>query len=282
MTLPDRMLGQTGLRVSCLGLGTVKFGRTQAVKYPTRFTLPTDEQLSHLLGLARELGINLLDTAPAYGSSEQRLGQLLSDRHRWILCSKAGETFQQGKSSFDYSAAHIQHSIERSLQRLRTDYLDIALIHSNGEDAKIINETDCLATLQTLKQKGLIRAVGMSTKTVAGGLQAAQLSDVVMVSYNPTATAELKVIHEAATLNKGILIKKALNSGHVGAASAGAEPDPADHNNTNSRANNSKKPGRHSAADSLRFALAPSGVSSVIIGTINPAHLQANVAAIVR
>ena len=72
-----RPLGSTGLSVSPLGLGTVKLGRDQGVKYPNGFTIPDDQQALQLLGLARELGINLLDTAPAYGSSEQRLGPLL-------------------------------------------------------------------------------------------------------------------------------------------------------------------------------------------------------------
>ncbi|MFW8341556.1 aldo/keto reductase, partial [Klebsiella pneumoniae] len=69
-----RPLGSTGLRVSPLGLGTVKLGRDQGVKYPNGFRIPDDQQARELLYLARELGINLIDTAPAYGVSEERLG----------------------------------------------------------------------------------------------------------------------------------------------------------------------------------------------------------------
>ena len=72
MTLAKRPLGSTGIDVSSLGLGTVKFGRNQEVKYPTGFSLPVDRAIESLLDVARESGINLLDTAPAYGSSEQR------------------------------------------------------------------------------------------------------------------------------------------------------------------------------------------------------------------
>ena len=68
MYLQQRALGQTGLNVSCLGLGTVKFGRNKVVKYPREFSLPSDDEVSALLELANGLGINLLDTAPAYGS----------------------------------------------------------------------------------------------------------------------------------------------------------------------------------------------------------------------
>ena len=97
-------LGQTSLDVSILGLGTVKFGRNQGVKYPNSFSLPSDKELSHLLSLAADVGINLLDTAPAYGMSEERLGHLLQgQRHQWIISTKVGEEFIQGQSYFDFS-----------------------------------------------------------------------------------------------------------------------------------------------------------------------------------
>ena len=239
------------MKVSCLGLGTVKFGRNEGVKYPTGFDLPSDRQISDLLALAQDLGINLLDTAPAYGSSEERIGKLLRERERWLLCSKAGETFHNGQSFFDFSATAIRQSVERSLRRLRTDYLDILLIHSDGRDIDLIKGTDCIETLNKLKGQGLIRATGISTKTVPGGLLAAELSDVVMVTYNPTATADLPVIEKASTLNKGILIKKPLNSGHT----------------RDTKAN-------------LRFALTPKAVTSLIVGTLNPTHLRNNVTAV--
>jgi len=70
-----RALGATGLEVSALGLGTVKFGRNTGVKYPAGFELPSAAEIGELLAVARDLGINLLDTAPAYGSSEERIGK---------------------------------------------------------------------------------------------------------------------------------------------------------------------------------------------------------------
>ena len=101
MSLEHRELGQSGISVSCIGLGTVKFGRNQEVKYPSSFALPSDEEIVSLIDQAKSLGINLLDTAPAYGSSEQRLGRLLSDRKDWVICTKVGEEFVTGKSEAD-------------------------------------------------------------------------------------------------------------------------------------------------------------------------------------
>jgi aryl-alcohol dehydrogenase-like predicted oxidoreductase len=70
-------IANTGVTVSPLGLGTVKLGRDKAVKYPEGFKIPDDKQALDLLALAWDLGINLIDTAPAYGNSEERLGKLL-------------------------------------------------------------------------------------------------------------------------------------------------------------------------------------------------------------
>jgi aryl-alcohol dehydrogenase-like predicted oxidoreductase len=60
MTVAKRALGSTGIDVSCLGLGTVKFGRNQEVKYPSSFALPSDREVEQLLAEAQELGINLI------------------------------------------------------------------------------------------------------------------------------------------------------------------------------------------------------------------------------
>lgn len=256
--MQKRRLGNTGIDVSVLGLGTVKWGRNIGVKYPHAFSIPDDATLIALLDRAKENGINLIDTAPAYGESEVRLGALLQQgRHDWVICTKAGEEFINGVSHFDFSKEAIIKSVERSLQRLKTDYLDIVLIHSNGDDVSLIQQDEVLLTLQRLKEKGLIRAIGMSSKTVEGGLLALQNSDVVMATSYPGYEDEAPVIEAASAAGKGILIKKALASGHLNALS-GANP----------------------IAESFKFNLAYKAVASIIIGTISLAHLDENSAAI--
>jgi aryl-alcohol dehydrogenase-like predicted oxidoreductase len=255
--LAQREFGSTGILLSVLGLGTVKLGRDQGVKYPDRFTIPDDASAAALIDEARQLGINLIDTAPAYGNSEERLGKLLAgQRQHWVICSKVGEEFENGVSFFDFSATHTRRSVERSLRRLRTDWIDIVLVHSDGNDLDVIDRSGALEELQRCKAEGLIRACGVSTKTVAGGLRAAELSDGVMATYNLAYDDELPVLDYCLAQRKGVLIKKALASGHL-AAAAGADP----------------------ARASLHKVLGHAGVTSAIVGTINPAHLRANVAA---
>lgn len=251
VTLSRRVLGRTGMEVSLLGLGTVKLGRREGVKYPQPFELPDDATARRLLDTARDLGINLLDTAPAYGTSEARLGHLLlNQRNDWLLASKVGETFTDGRSHFDFTPEAVQESIKSSLQRLHTDRLDIALIHSDGEDLTILNELGTLECLNDLKSRGWIRAVGISHKTVAGAERAMALGvDLIMATLNLDHTEELDLIGRAGAAGCGVLVKKAMASGHSG-------------------------------TESLKFAVSAEGVSAVIVGTINPAHLIENAVAV--
>jgi len=253
-----RPLGMTGLHVSPLGLGTVKFGRNQGVKYPRPFALPSDWEALALLELAWDLGINVLDTAPAYGESEERLGRLLRQcRRDWLIVTKVGEEFRDGVSWFNFSAVATRASVERSLRRLGVETLDAVLIHSNGDDLTILEQEQVLPTLRDLQQAGLIGAVGMSSKTVAGGLRAVECCDVVMVTYNLDQQEEQSVIRAAHAAGKGILIKKGLSSGHLDPL---ADADP--------------------VRASLELIFAEPGIGSVVVGTLNPEHLRANKAAV--
>ncbi|HSX86146.1 MAG TPA: aldo/keto reductase [Cellvibrio sp.] len=255
MLIPKR-LGQTDLSVSPLGLGTVKLGRNQKVNYPSAFDLPEDDQVKRLLDLAWELGINLLDTAPAYGTSEERLGKLMADsRHDWVISTKVGEEFADGESYFDFTPAQVRLSIERSLRRLRRDYIDMVLVHSDGNDSAIIERYEIFDVLTELKRAGWLRAFGMSTKTLEGGLLTAQHADLVMVTYNLNHRTEEAVIDECLRLNKGVMVKKALASGHL--CNDDATDDP--------------------VQTSMNFVFHHPGVSSAIVGTINPQHLRDNV-----
>ncbi len=250
MPLPHRPLGTTGLMASAIGLGTVKLGRREGLKYPEPFDLPSDQDALALLRKAHDLGINLVDTAPAYGSSEERLGRLLPNvapRDRWVLCTKAGESFTDGVSSYDFTPEAVTASVERSLRRLRTDVLDIVLLHSDGDDEHVIIHSGALDALRALKDRGLIRAVGASTKTPRGALVAVERCDVAMLTLNAEQQDDAPAAARALETGAAVLVKKALRSGHAGDPSA-----------------------------ALRRVISTPGVSCVVVGTLNPAHLEAN------
>ncbi|HEX2548731.1 MAG TPA: aldo/keto reductase, partial [Gammaproteobacteria bacterium] len=155
-------------------------------------------------------------------------------------------------SSFDFSKDATIKSVDHSLQALQTDYLDLILVHSDGNDIEIIQNNEIFETLAELKKIGKIRHFGMSTKTVEGGKLALEKSDVAMVTYNPIDTQEREVIAYAHQLQKGILIKKALASGHIDKISQNENP----------------------IKKSMEFILKEPGVHSIVIGTLNMEHLK--------
>ena len=250
--MSKRPLGGTGLMVSALGLGTVKFGRNTAVKYPQPFDLPSDGHIADLLALAHSLGINLLDTAPAYGNSEERLGEAIEGRReRWLLCTKAGEEFVDGRSRYDFREDAVLRSVANSLRRLRTDYLDLLLLHADESGVAAIEAAGGFRALRRLRRQGVVRAIGFSGKNVADGRAAMTRSDVLMCTVNASYRQELPVLAECAAAGVGVLIKKPLASGLEKA------PEQA-----------------------IANALALPGITSVVVGTLSCEHLAANAAAV--
>lgn len=252
-----RPLGNTGIDVSVLGLGTVKLGRTAGLKYPDAFELPSDDAVRSLLDAAADLGVNLIDTAPAYQLAESRLGELLpGPRDRWVLCTKAGESFDGERSTYDFSPEAIIASVERSLVRLRTDRLDVVLLHSDGSSEASFGSRGSYDALAELKARGVVRAIGASTKTAEGAREAIARTDVVMLTFNAGYHDDEPAIAAAQEAGAGVLIKKALASGHLDQA-GGVE-------------------------GALRLVLGTAGVTSAVVGTISPEHLRANAEAAVR
>ncbi len=246
-----RPLGRTGLMVSHLGWGTVKIGRNAAVKYPNDFQLPTDTDAINIIGAMLDQGITLIDTAPAYGLAESRIGSALgSRRDGLILCTKVGEQFDGQQSHHDFSGEAARRSLEESLRRLRTDHVDITLVHSDGRDVDIQTQTDLVETLVEMRDKGLTRCIGFSGKTPEGATMALSWSDVLMCTYNAQDRDHEEVIASAAQAGVGVILKKVLGSGHLPAAEA--------------------------IAFAGRDAPIASQISSIVIGSMNPQRMAQN------
>ncbi|TVQ53226.1 MAG: aldo/keto reductase [Phycisphaerales bacterium] len=253
--MDHRRLGRTGLNVSAIGFGAFKIGRNEKVKYAQSYPLPTEEEAARLLNRVLDLGITLIDTAPAYGLSEERIGRALAHRRKeFTLSTKVGETFEDGRSHYDFSAEAVRASIERSQHRLRTDVLDLVFIHSDGRDMEIQRETDCVKTLQTLRERGLIRAIGFSGKTVEGAMHALDWADALMIEYHMKDQSHAPVIEAVQQREIGVIIKKGLASGTLAA-------------------------GRDATRQAIRFVTDTPGVSSLVIGGLNEDHLRENIAA---
>lgn len=245
-----RSLGNTGIAVSPIGFGAFKIGRNEKTKYSSYYDLPNDAEADRLLNELLDMGVTLIDTAPAYGLSEERVGRAIAHRrNEFVLSTKVGETFENGLSAYDFSADAICDSVQRSLRRLNCDAVDVLLIHSDGRDDDILHETDAVESLMALKSRGITRAIGFSGKTVAGAQAALPWADVLMVEYHLDDRSHAAVIAEAAAQGVGVLVKKGLASGELSAEAA------------------------------IRFVLSNVGVSSMVIGGLNADHFRTNIAA---
>jgi aryl-alcohol dehydrogenase-like predicted oxidoreductase len=150
-----RYLGRTGMKVSELCLGAMTFGRE------------TPEPKSYdLMDRFAEAGGNFIDTANVYGqgTSETIVGRWLDEQYRedWVIATKVYGSMGDGPNDRGLSRKHIMASVEDSLRRLQTDYIDLYQIHS-WDDNTPLEET--LQTLNALVESGKVRYIGASNVT---------------------------------------------------------------------------------------------------------------------
>jgi len=160
-----RLLGKTGLSVSEIGVGAWQLGGPLVLDGKTdgHPELGRDYCIN-LIRQCGDLGINFVDTAEQYGNgeSERRVGEALKgQRDKWILSTKFGaQVGPHGERLQDASPARVPVSLEGSLKRLQTDYLDVYLYHVVPKPGEA---EEAVKFLQEAKKKGQVRAIGIST-----------------------------------------------------------------------------------------------------------------------
>ncbi|HVZ94492.1 MAG TPA: aldo/keto reductase [Phycisphaerales bacterium] len=148
--MEHRTFGKTGLHVSLLGFGGSEIGYQGA----------TAETVTKLLNAAIDAGLNVLDTAECYKNSEELIGAAVSHRRDdFHLFTKVGHEHGWGAGD-DWSAQSIERTIERSLQRLRTDHVDLVQLHSCK--ASVIAQGEAIKALERAKAAGKTRFIGYS------------------------------------------------------------------------------------------------------------------------
>ena len=156
----NRVLGRSGLKVPALSLGTATFGG--AGEFFKGFGETDVAEATRLVDICLEAGLTMFDTADAYsgGVSEEILGQAIKGRRDKVLISTKG-TFRTGSGANDVGSSrfHLIETVNASLRRLGTDYIDLYQLH--GFDA-VTPVEESLSTLETLVQAGKIRYIGCS------------------------------------------------------------------------------------------------------------------------
>ena len=296
-----RALGRTGLRVSVVGLGAWEIGGAATLTFERLGAIAhgyghvDDREAIELVHRCQDLGINFVDTAPIYGDghSEELLGKALEGRrHRWIVATKGGHGATEGQAWTDFSEARILSQIDESLRRLRTDHVDVYLLH--GPTPEDIARGGCLSALSKLKAAGKARFVGVSLGRNDVGLELCQrgVVDVLQQSISLTSTAAIvRLLPAARAAGVGIVARGAFASGFLtGAVSdrtAFADDDrrswmdegyKVQLTDLADRLRELVTTDRTLAQLCIRFVLDQPGVSTVIAGSKSIEHMAENAA----
>jgi aryl-alcohol dehydrogenase-like predicted oxidoreductase len=285
MTIETRPLGRTGTDVTILGYGAMEL-RGQPHGPAT-----ADEDAGQLLNEVLDAGINLIDTAPDYGGSEELIGRYVGHRRdEYFLASKCGCLLgppppgARPPFPHDWSAANVRADVEQSLRRLGTDRLDLVQVHMSPSRAQL-EADDTVPTLLALRDEGKVRFIGMSG--ILPNLPdhiAMDVFEVFQIPYSAVQREHEDLITAAAATGAGTLIR--------GGAARGTASE--DKNWTVQPLSSSGPPAqdRWQAAGLdkllddgmsrhefiLRFTLSHPALSSTIVGTSSLDHLRGNLA----
>ena len=209
-----RRLGRTNLQVSEVGFGAWAIGGN---KHSHSYG-PTDNAESlRAIARALELGCTFFDTADLYGHglSEKLLGQALqTHRHECVIATKVGGDFYHGPFRKNFDADYIRFALDKSLERLRTDYIDIYQLHN--PPLMLLERGTNYAVLDELKQQGKIRYYGVSVHDAYEGSMAVDTGkpDVIQVAYSLLRQdPREELLPQAQESDIGLIIREPLASG---------------------------------------------------------------------
>lgn len=289
-----RRLGKTDVDVSVVGVGTWQLGGEWGKQFD-------QAEADAILGRARDLGMNLVDTAECYGDhvSEELVGRAIA-RHRddWVLATKFGHRYLgDGRRRDEWSAEEVVDQLERSLRALGTDHVDVYQFHS-GDD-RVFDNDDLWESLSRQVDAGKIRHLGVSIGDNSSTTQVAQAVDrgiaVVQLVYSRLdREPEESVLRMCAQMDLGVLAREPLASGLLtGKYAPGTRfTDPTDtragrdHEETEGRLQQAQRiqqdevpPDVPMAAWALDWCLRNSAVTAVIPGCKSVAQVESNAAA---
>ena len=210
-----RRLGQTGIKVSVIGIGTWQYGGEWGKTF-------TDSEVSGILGRGLELGFNLIDTAECYGDhlSEELVGKATKvNRHEWVIATKFGHKFDGlFKRQQIWDTQGVLKQLDESLAALQTDYIDLYQFHS-GSDA-LFNNDELWEALRQQVKAGKIRHLGVSIGSNENVYQtnaAPQVgAETIQVVYNRLdRNPEADVFPACIRNNLGVLARVPLASGFL-------------------------------------------------------------------
>jgi hypothetical protein len=263
-----RRFGRTDMHVSALGFGGSEIG----------YESVSQRVATRLLNAALDAGLNVIDTAECYGDSEALIGRAVSDRRRDVhLFTKVGHAGGWGRP--DWRGPAILRSIQRSLERLHTDAVDLVQLHSCSES--VLRRGDAIAALETAKQRGLTRYIGYSGDGAAAkyAVETGRF-DTLQISLSIADQEAVDLVLPAARKREmGVIAKRPL--ANVAWGSRSRPPASAYHRAYWDRLrvlgyDFLARPLDDAVATALRFTLSVPGVHTAIVGTTKPERWPQN------
>jgi uncharacterized protein len=198
--IPKRVLGKTDLHVSVLAFG----GGSNFMKNP-------DGKWEAVMQKALDEGINYFDTSCDYSGSEERYGAMLSPIREQVIITTKINGYKNDRRSVDV----MMRELETSLKKLKTNYLDILLIHSIENNDTVSDISWLYQQMKVLKSQGVIKYMGFSSMNSAykgAELIKAMDFDVCMLAINPTTYGDFEniTVPEAIKKNMGVLAMKVM------------------------------------------------------------------------
>jgi aryl-alcohol dehydrogenase-like predicted oxidoreductase len=271
--METRAFGNTGLEVTTLGYGAMELRHVD------------EAQAEQLLNGVLDSGINFIDTAPDYGPSEDLIGRFIANRRdEYYLATKCGcnVPHQGGEDAprHIWTGAQVQHNIEHSLKRLKTDYVDVWQVHS--ADPAELADSDVLETMLKVKEAGKVRFLAVSMSGRGDGHGYEQLRpyldgdwsdfEAIQIWYSALTRASEAAIAQAAGRGLGMIIRGVVRCIDPWESLSDAV--------TQLGLDELRADGESAAQFLLRFAMAHPGLHTTIIGTKNLDHLAENIKAV--
>jgi aryl-alcohol dehydrogenase-like predicted oxidoreductase len=292
-------LGRTGVEVTALGYGSWELRGREGFGPEI-----SEDDACQLLNVALDAGINLIDTSPDYGRAEELIGKALASRRdQFFLASKCGCPYKHPHDwlhPHDYSPANIRAGVELSLQRMKTDWIDLIQLHMNPSRSTLDQE-DSLDALQQLQKEGKLRFIGISGELPHLSDQIEMgVFDVFQIPYSALQREHEQLISTAAATGAGTIIRGGVARGVPGPAELARQfrlvdfPEPMRTHVPLMLGQAAQKRAAWEHTETtladlldgmprmeflLRFTLSHPDVHTTIVGTANPNHLAANVSA---
>jgi len=276
--MQKRALGNTGIQVSEVAFGGVEIGLPYGIGVKSKADMLTEADAIKLLRDALDRGINFFDTARLYGESERIMGNAFYGRRQEVILATKCRHLKgsDGKiPSYKVLDELVYASLKESLKALRTDHIDLYMVHY--ADADLLTNEDVLRIFTKLREEGIVRAIGVSVYKTEETRQAiqAQAWNAVQLPFNLMDQSQGQYFRDAAQSGMGIIVRSVLMRGMLSDRMSQLHPALKDVEIHLARYRELLREGFvHLPQLATKFALAHPEVSAVLIGIDKQAYLE--------